>query len=929
MHSYVPRFPAPLGRAVVLALTVLGSVALRAQQDSPVSLPAGVRYVTSVEGINEYRLANGLRVVLFPDPTKSNITVNITYMVGSRHEDYGETGMAHLLEHLLFMGSKNHPDIKKELQDHGTRPNGTTWFDRTNYYETFAATEENLRWALSLEADRMVNSFVAKKDLDSEMTVVRNELERGENSPTSVLYARTLATAYTWHNYANTTIGARTDVERVPIERLQAFYRHFYQPDNAVLVVAGKFDEGSTLALVDKAFSPIPKPTRILRRTYTAEPTQDGERTVTLRRVGDVQAFNVMYHVPPATHEEFVAVEMAAAILGTVPAGRLHKAVVETGLAVSASASAMPLAEPGFAYASGTVRLGKSLDEAVNAVLATIDEVKAKPFTEEEVTRVKTQWLRRVELMMNDSQRIAMQLTEWQALGDWRMLFLQRDRVRQVTREQIQAAAEKYFIASNRTVGRFIPEKTPARAEVPEAPDVAALLKDYRGGTTVARGEEFDASPANIDRRTLQVDLPGGLKLSLLPKKTRGEQVIADFDFHWGDEQSRKGKSATGMLTGMMLMRGTTRFTRQQLRDEIDRLKAQLSVSGTSARIQTTSQNFAEALALVAHIWREPAFAESEFNQLKQQILAGMERQKSDPGALASRRLQRHLRPVPRDDVRHTPTIEEAIAEVSSVTLDQLKAYYRDFFGASHGEIVLIGDFDPDAVAKQIGALFGDWKTSSPYRRISYPHMPVPVLVDTIETPDKANATWNATIPLAMTDSHPDYPALVLGNYIFGSGMNSRLFQRVRTKEGLSYGVSSQFFAGVKDDDARFSASASSAPQNAPKVEAVFKEELSKVLAEGYSAEEVDAAKKSWLQARKVGRANDSELAGRLQSHRYWGRTMTSYDAAFEEKIAALTPTQIQAAMKRHLDVAKLNIVRAGDFKKANVTWGAPAANTP
>ncbi|MGB9611383.1 MAG: M16 family metallopeptidase, partial [Bryobacteraceae bacterium] len=240
--------------------------------------PALPKKVATVEGITEYRLDNGLRVVLFPDPTKSTITVNVTYMVGSRHEDYGETGMAHLLEHLMFMGSKNHPDIKKELQDHGTRPNGTTWYDRTNYFETFEATDENLAWALSMEADRMVNSFIAKKDLDSEMTVVRNEMEAGENSPPRVLLQRVLATAFEWHNYGKLTIGARSDVERVPIERLQAFYRHFYQPDNAMLVVAGKFDEQKTLALIQKTFGAIPKPQRQLRRTYTVEPPQDGER---------------------------------------------------------------------------------------------------------------------------------------------------------------------------------------------------------------------------------------------------------------------------------------------------------------------------------------------------------------------------------------------------------------------------------------------------------------------------------------------------------------------------------------------------------------------------------------------------------------------------------------------------------------------------
>jgi zinc protease len=336
---------------LVLGLTLLPAAA---QQGAP-------KKVTTVEGITEYRLDNGLRVLLFPDPSKSTITVNVTYMVGSRHEDYGETGMAHLLEHLMFMGSKNHPDIKKELQDHGTRPNGTTWYDRTNYFETFAATEENLAWALSMEADRMVNSFIAKKDLDSEMTVVRNEMEAGENSPGRVLMERVLATAYLWHNYGKSTIGARSDVERVPIERLQAFYRHFYQPDNAVLVVAGKFDEGKALELIRKTFGAIPKPQRQLRRTYTVEPVQDGERLVTVRRVGDVQHVAAAWHVPPGSHEEYPAVDMAAAILGDQPSGRLYKALVETKKAATVSMDSFQLHDPGFAYAQAMVRMDLSL----------------------------------------------------------------------------------------------------------------------------------------------------------------------------------------------------------------------------------------------------------------------------------------------------------------------------------------------------------------------------------------------------------------------------------------------------------------------------------------------------------------------------------------------------------------------------------------
>jgi zinc protease len=206
--------------------------------------------VTSVEGITEYKFANGLHVLLFPDPTKQTITVNVTYLVGSRNEHYGETGMAHLLEHMLFKGTPNHRDIPKEQSNHGARRNGTTSYDRTNYFETFAATDENLNWALDLESDRMVNSFIAKKDLDSEMTVVRNEFESGENDPSNVLQDRAMAAAYLWHNYGKTVIGSRADIENVPIERLQAFYHTYYQPDNCVLTIAGQIDEAKTLQLV-------------------------------------------------------------------------------------------------------------------------------------------------------------------------------------------------------------------------------------------------------------------------------------------------------------------------------------------------------------------------------------------------------------------------------------------------------------------------------------------------------------------------------------------------------------------------------------------------------------------------------------------------------------------------------------------------------
>ncbi|MBE7543939.1 MAG: insulinase family protein [Bryobacteraceae bacterium] len=913
-HAY-RRFLSLILCFALLAFPVLGQS----------TLPPGVSKHASVEGITEYRLANGLRVLLFPDPTKSTVTVNITYMVGSRHEGYGETGMAHLLEHLMFMGSKNHPDIKKELSDHGARPNGTTSFDRTNYFETFQATDENLNWALSMEADRMVNSFIAKKDLDTEMTVVRNEYESGENSPTGVLQKRVLSAMFDWHNYGNVPIGARSDIERVPIERLQAFYRRYYQPDNALLVVAGKIDEPKTLALVHKYFAGIPKPAEKAPATYTVEPVQDGERSVVLRRRGETQALMAGYKVPAGAHAEFPAVMVATRILGDVPSGRLHKALVETKKATSAAMFAYQLREPGMAFLFADLRKEQSLDDVRQTAFKVIDDVKTSKFTQEEVDRIKQQFERNFEQTINNSERVALNLSEWQAMGDWRLFFLSRDRMRKVTPADVQAAAEKYFIESNRTVGVFIPDDNPVRAEVPEMPDVDAMVKDYKGEAAISQGESFDPSTGNIDRRTIKADLANGLKLAFINKKTRGEQVTATLTLRFGSEAALRGLDTPGSLAGQMLMRGTKNRTRQQIQDEISKMKASVQVSGgtSSARatVTTTKENLRQALDLVAEVLKEPSFPADEFEQLRQQALANLERTRVEPTGIAVREMQRHLAPYPKGDIRYVNTFEEDIEEIKNAKLEDVKKFHADFYGVAEGELAIVGDFEPEAVQQQIATLFNNWKSPKPYARIERPFKPVAAAAKTFNTPEKANALWLGAIPLQIKDTDPDYPALLLGNYILGQQpLNSRLFARIRNKEGLSYGVGSMFQASALDDSGMFLAQAICSPDKAPQVEASFKDELTKIINDGYSAEEVEAAKKAWLQSRSMGRSNDAQLAGRLATGRYLDRPM-AWDQAIEDKVAALTPQQIQAAMKKHLDLGKMSFFRGGDFEAKNVKF--------
>jgi len=916
-----------LGRTlatVVLGLGLLAGAGWRARAEQPAASspgaasPAGSEKVTAVEGITEYRLANGLRVLLFPDPSKPTTTVNITYLVGSRHEGYGETGMAHLLEHLVFKGTPKHPNIPDELTAHGARPNGSTWFDRTNYYETFSATEENLAWALDLEADRMINSHIAKKDLDSEMTVVRNEFEIDENSPQGVLLERVMSTAYLWHGYGRSTIGARADIENVPIENLQAFYRKWYQPDNAVLVVAGSFDTPKTLALIQEKFGAIPRPTRHLPQTWTAEPAQDGERTVTLRRVGDAQQVAVAYHIPAGSHPDFAAVDILAFVVGDTPAGRLHKELVETGKAASISGFAWQLRDPGVLMLTADVREEKSLVEVRDALLETVESLSARPPTAEEVQRAKDSRLSDWERGMRNSQRAAIELSEWAAMGDWRLMFLHRDNLRAVTPADVARVAAAYLAPDNRTVGMFLPTEAPQRVEVPAAPDVAGLVSSYKGGAGMAVGEAFDPAPAAIESSLVRRVLDPGLKLTLLPKQTRGDVTRVVLNLHLGDAQSLAGRAAAAEMCGSMLMRGTKNRTREQIQAAIDKLGATLNVGGgvasASGTIEVPRDRFPDALRLMAEILREPSFPAAELEQLRQESLLELEDSKTDPQQLAYTTFFRHMQPWPQDDPRYVTTPDEEIERTKRVTLDQVRAFHDEFYGAAAGELVIVGDFDPAEIEPLAGKLFAGWKAKRGFRRLESPYLDRPALAQKIETPDKESAVFVGGQRLNVRDDDPDYPALVLGNFITGGGfLNSRLSTRLRQQDGLSYGAGSSFSASSWDKDARFLAYAIYAPENSERLETAFKEEIAKVLESGFTDREIAEAKSGWLQRRRVSRGQDAELARLLAESAYVGRTL-DWEAKLEAAVAKLTAEQVVAAMRRHLKLEQMSLIQAGDW---------------
>ena len=876
---------------------------------------AAPQKVASVEGVTEYRLPNGLRVVTVPDPSVDTVTVHIVYLVGSRHEGYGEKGMAHLLEHMLFKGSKKHPDIKQEFTARGARWNGTTSNDRTTYFETVSASEANLAWALELEADRMVNSRVSREDLESEMTVVRNEFELGENNPGSVLFERMQQAAYAWHNYGNPIIGERADIEKVPIEKLQAFYRTWYQPDNAVLLIGGSFDEARALSLVDKYFGVLPRPKRRLPSLYTQEPTQDGEREVILRRVGDNRLVSTMYHVPAGSDPQYPAIDVLVQVLGDVPSGRLHRALVQKGLAAATWGAERGLHDPGFAYFGAQLAGDGDVGPAREAVISVVEGVAKQPVTEEEVERARTRLLNDFDNVSRDSGQLVRALAEYSALGDWRLFYVYRDELRKVTVADVQRAAERYLKRSNRTLGVFVPTPQPDRAQIPPPPDVAAEVRDYRGGETVAAGERFDPSPQNIEKRLVRRKLSNGIDVALLPKQTRGSRVLARLGLHYGDEKTLMNREVACDFAGAMLMRGTKKHSRAEFKEALEKLNATVSIGADGASVDVRRENLVPALALVAEALREPAFVPAEFDELKRAALAGTQAQMSDPAARAEIRLDRYLQPYPTGHRNYTPTLEERAQWIERTTLEDAAACYRDLFGATGAEFVAVGDFDADELARAVDELFGSWRSPYPFTRVPQRYFDRPATDNELLTPDKANAVLRAGLDVPMRDDHPDFPAVLLANWLLGGSSTARLPARIREKEGLSYSTYSGFAASQLDPVATFRVSAIFAPQNRPRVEQAVREELARAVREGFTAEEVATGKRAILEARRLQRAQDRALVARLGLYAYVGRTF-AWDIDLERKIAALTPAQVAAALRKYIDPAKLAIITAGDFKK-------------
>ncbi|MGE0315126.1 MAG: M16 family metallopeptidase [Lautropia sp.] len=886
----------------------------------PLGAPAPQK-VATVEGLTEYRWPNGLRAVLGPDPSRPTLTANLVYRVGSRHEGPGEAGMAHLLEHMLFRPTAAHPDPKGEFTRRGMRWNGTTSYDRTNYFAQFGAEPANLAWMLGWLADTMVNVKVDDDALARERVIVRSEMEASENRPQRVLFQQLMGTAYRFHPYSRSVIGTESDLAAVAPAQLQAFYERYYRPDNAVLVVTGQFDEATTLAAIGRTLGSIVQPASPIAQPYTLDRAQEGEREVILRRVGGVPLFASAYHITPGASRDTVALSLYASMMTRQPDGVLYEALVKTGLAVNVYAYPIALHDPGVLQFSATLPADGDRRRVLDTITRLVEG--SAPLTQASFERSRRDMENDTRRIFESADDLGIALTEAIALGDWRLLYAQRDWLRDMTLQDVVAASKRYLLRDNRSVAWYLPTAEPQRAPRPVRADVAALLADHAWTTAKDFVADVALTPETIAARTLTGTLEPGIRYAMLPRRTKGDRVHVNLQLQWGDLASLSGRWREADLLGRMLQAGTTTLSLQQFEDRLRALDARLDVDGSETGVELSLQvgraQLADALRIAIDAVRNPVFPKDVFEERRARLISSLESSIDQPDQKIGDAIREASHAYPQDDPRHYRDIARRIADLRVQTPERLAAFYRDFANASHGQLAIVGEFDADEVKRIVSAGLGEWRGDRRYARIERPFHPLAAARRIITTPDKANAVYVALHRIELGEEDPEYPALALAVRMLGGSAGSRIAQRLREQEGLSYGAYASLSADRKTRSGAISIRAIHAPSNLAKLEAALAEVLKRVAADGFDAHELADARGAWLQQRSRWLTDESNVSNLLASNLFWGRDMQWW-RDFDGKLERATIEDVNAAIRRYLPPDALFVVDAGDYGRRAAT---------
>ena len=865
----------------------------------------GFEFVKESGGIKEYTMtSNGLRVLLKQDNTAPVATFMVTYEVGSRNEAIGYTGSTHLLEHLMFKGSrkfntKKGNSVFQTLQSLGARMNATTWLDRTNYFAVLPS--EHLETLIEIEADRMRNAYIKEEDRQSEMTVVRNEFERGQNSPSGVLDENIWATAYQAHPYHHSTIGWKEDIENVSIERLREFYDTFYWPNNATAIAIGDFTEKEALSMIKKHFGKIRKSTKPIPEVYTAEPKQEGIRTITLKRAGQQGIVGVAHKTPAATHPDAPAFMVLSSILSSGKNSRFYKNITDKGLTTSVYIWDSLFRDPGLFTVYANLSPDVDHKTVEKAVVDEYEKIKKDGVSDEEVKNAQTQLIASMKFRQDGSYAIASGLNEAIASGDWTLYTTYDEKIGTVTKEDVQRIVKEYFKEDLSTIGYFIPLGAGGQNKklATSAKDLEKMkLKHYSEEEELLSSKVVDSEPVE------------GIRLLTLK---RGSGVVTLTGSMLGGDIYASGNARTADMVAAMLDQGTTNMTKFEISAKLESAGARLGFFNGQARVGFSGKFLSEdtkmVFDLLADQLKNPLFAEEDLNKVKKRQVANYKRSKESTRGNATNNM---LKAFYGTGHQNSPTDpDKAIEEIKKITPKNLKDFHLKNYGAGTMVIVAVGDVDHNSLESLIKEGFGGWKKSplKEKKETGTANKASDKVYVTMQ--DKTSTDFLVGTALGIDRYHPDYLPLYVATHTLGGNFSARLMQTVRVKEGLTYGINSSMRGFGNGNDGYWMVGGTFSPKLLSKGESSTLREIKKWAEEGITQKELDITKSTLTGGFQVGFDSTGGLAGGILDAIIVHGDLTYLDS-YPERIKTITLDEANTAISKYIFFDDLYQVAAG-----------------
>ena len=877
---------------------------------------SSLKHLETHGGIESYALGeNGLRVLLMPDAQSPVAAVMVTYDVGGRHEVAGTTGATHILEHMMFKGTENfsgEDSYSPTMERIGARSNATTYYDRTNYYAVLPSQFVPL--AIQLEADRMRNLRILPEDLASEMTVVRNEYERGENNPVRTLIKEIYATAFMAHPYSHPVIGWRSDIENTSPEKLRQFYDTFYWPENTTLTIIGGFDRDATLEAIQKHYGAIPKAPQAIPQVETLEPEQLGERRLNIERAGEVGVIALAHKVPEGTHRDWAALRLIEQILGADQTGRLYRSLDDKGKASSTFSFAAQLHDPSLFFLGAYLTPDSTHAEAEALIIQEIENLIAGGVSEEELQRAKAVIEAQTVYGRDGPYAIASAINECIALGDWTTYLTLPETIQKVTPAEIQRAAKKYLVSKTRTTGWFLPVKSdrPITAGLP-GPNYfrdPALSNDPENENT----QSADSKPASVNFaphireteigpiRLVTVDMPLDKVVSFVGS------------FAAGNAHNPEENPILASLTAQMLDQGTERNDRFALAESLDTLGAELGFQA-GAHSLTFNGKFLRndagfVMDLLAEQLRLPAFDPEVFAALKERTRGNILRATHDPDYRSGAGLTRLL--YPENHPNYEVPIETQLEALENTTAEDLRNFHKKHYGPASMTLVFAGDIDFDQLCAALAASFSDWQGGNPYLENKIAVNPSKPQNQVIRIPDKTSVSLSLGQFTGLQRTDPDYLPFAIGNYILGGSFHSRLMTAIRVEKGLTYSIHSSHSGDILTPG-NWILGASFAPESLEAGRKATLEVIKQWSTQGVTPEEVEAACTTLSGKYLVGLATTGAVAGQIHSFLQRGYP-ADYIDTHPQKLATITAEEVNRTIRKYLDPKALADVAAGSL---------------